>query len=376
MEALEKRGSKKFSSIDRLIVADKKNEGRYRRVVRLAKRGVELRIIAEKGGFPSSSSAWSFLDKNDLLGIWDESRAYRKESRRSVYRGRLVHKRHPVADDLVTSGLSLKGIAKVVGWPDRRWTYDYYRRRKLLDLYHKSKLGYLGYVSLLIESVSNEIKQELSTIVEMVQIQAYSKASDAERRTFEYFQLTPTSKYKWDALEGVLERYYKARKELRRLSRQQLCDGLNVSPRGLLWVLSKLNLPIISRNRRGMLPEEKEALKRAFYLNMSIDDISYFLPYQSYKAISKFMSELGERPEIDMRYLGVVPTNECASKIYQLADSERLKLNELCKRLQLSRQIVKHALRRRKFLEPIIIHALRVIYLDSSITTPYLPERE
>lgn len=102
METLGKRGN-----VSRI---SKEDRSKYQLVRKLALRGVELRIIAKKGGFSSSSSAWSFLDKHGLLKIWKESSAYYKKSKRKEPTYQLTIK-------LAKRGVELRIIAEKGGFP-------------------------------------------------------------------------------------------------------------------------------------------------------------------------------------------------------------------------------------------------------------------
>lgn len=302
------------------------------------------------------------MDKHGLLGIWRRSSiSYRKDEKEKL------------ADELVTSGLLQEVIARVVGWPDRRWVYDYYRRRNLLDLYRKSKPGHLSYVSFLIETVGNEIKQELSTIVEMAQIQAYSKANDVERRIFKHFKLTPGSEYKWGTLEEVLRRHYTALERGQKKTTGELCYGLDISPTGLVRLRKELHLKPLYGSLRPVTREEQEVIRRAFRLNMSISDIAHFIPPLKPGTVALHMSKIGRRPKVKTPYLGIVHSHKLASQIYSIQDQDvGFSMEEIAEYLNTSIEKVKYALEHRDVIKPMIIDALRWMYMDKRINKPYL----
>jgi len=325
-----------------------------KKLLKLIKAGCKLSIISEVGGFYSISKSASFLKNSDLYEIWKEASRKRK--------------RNKTADRLVYSGLTLQQIAELSGWPDRRFVDEYYRKTGQLETWREYQPGFLNHVSSCIQSVEDNLRNTLAEILQLAQANAYRGASLAQRTTFEYFQLCPRSRINWTALETTLERYFSARDEGKRYSFKTLVYGLEINIRTVYRVIRELNLSPLTEPHRQYLPEEKEAAKRAFCLNMSIRDISYFLPTLPYNYLLFLWSKIGNRPKIDTSFLGEIRNYRTASKLYEMYDNGQVEqITD-----QLTRTKMKEALEKRYFLEPIIMHALRIIYLNPKINKPYL----
>lgn len=132
-----------------------------------------------------------------------------------------------------------------------------------------------------------------------------------------------------------------------------------------------------------LTPEHKAMIQRAFSLEMCVPDVAYFYPDLNQRAFEEHFARMGKRPirKSWRSHLGPVRTNRLASQIYELDDqrlSGREKMfdrAEIAEFLDTSLKRVSYALKYRRIIESKIIHALRVMYDNPGINTPYLSGR-
>jgi hypothetical protein len=258
-------------------------------------------------------------------------------------------------------------IAKLSGWSNHRYVDEYYRRTGQLQTWRDSHPGFLNYFASCIQALEDSIKPSYAIIIQLAQQNAYARASPAQQYTFQYFQLCPTSEYQWETLETALERYFDAKQNFKKSTLRSLTEGLDMSVMGLSRVLKELNLHPL-RIRRVM-SGRREATKRAFYLDMSLQDVSYFLPRTMPDYIPKVWAEMGPRPDVDTSFLGIVKNFRTASKMYLKIDSGETENDSANRKVK---NIMKKAREMRYFVEPMIVQALRVIYSNPGINKPYL----
>ncbi len=132
---------------------------------------------------------------------------------------------------------------------------------------------------------------------------------------------------------------------------------------------------------KKLTSEQEAMIHRAYPLEMSVLDIAYFTPTDlTYKCIVR---NIGKRPVKNSwaKHLGPAGTNRFASQVYELDDlvtSDGIKgfsRQEIAEGLGVNLKRVDYALENRVVIEPRIIYALRVLYQDQGISTPYLIKR-
>lgn len=293
--------------------------------------------------------------------------------------------REEVADSLVTSALSLEAIARRAGWKDRRWAWSYYRRTNQLAVRRESKRLCRQEISRLVASLINEQKRQIA-VVQIAQILAYNRASNAEKKTFEYFQKSPRSSYSWAELEEKFARYFNAKRDGKTPLVRELADGSGLSEHQFYMILRKVGLPSLYKHRpseakkrkyktpKRLTAEQKKILEPIFSLPISAPDIAYFID-STCRAVAKNFHRKGNRPFSQewIDYLGPIQTNRLASKIYYAVDSG-FDVEEAAEYYSVTICKVNYALKHRQTIEPRIISILREIYPCREINKPYLEE--
>lgn len=333
-------------------------ERRYKTRIRLALRGVPLVVIVEKEGLTSTTGILNWLRKWDLYEKWKEGR---------------FQKRNKLADSLVERvDLSLEEIGKMCGWKGRAAAWDYYKRTDQLPIRRIYRYCYL--LSIGKQPFSSKLRQELPDIVEMAQIQAYSNASEAEKRTYEFLISYPhSSKFTYESVLGVVTRCIDAKTKGEKPSRAELGGGV-ITPWQVGNILKFFNWKQFYKTPERLSSEQKKTLQRVFPLPVSASDIASFMDL-TYQGVSKNLSEIGKRPfsEKLVSYLGPIRTNRLASEIYYALDSG-LSVDEAVQYYKTTPKRVDYAREHRQTMESRIIQILRAIYPLREIKKPYLEE--
>lgn len=121
-----------------------------------------------------------------------------------------------------------------------------------------------------------------------------------------------------------------------------------------------------SLERRVASKEKREVIKRAFYVDMSVADIAYFLEVQC-SVVQSYFRVIGKRNE--RPYIKTIGFNSKdrlsyrrATQIYEAEDA-RFNASEISELLDLILGIVSYALENKEKIERKIVEALQFIKL-------------
>ena len=186
-----------------------------------------------------------------------------------------------------------------------------------------------------------------------------------------------SAKYSHESLITIFERYEDAMSNGEKLSLAQLGQGFGVFPSAIGRILNRAGLEPMhgSRGRIRTSYENMEAVQRAHGLEMSGQDIAYFLdvPYN----IARQGFENGRRPRMNT-YLSnferVNLTYRLTSKIYGAQD-DGSNPNKIAQLFDIDGDVVSHVLNNRSIgenYEKKIVDVLRIMLDDNTISKPYL----
>jgi hypothetical protein len=186
--------------------------------------------------------------------------------------------------------------------------------------------------------------------------------------------------YSFETLTRLFANYQAAQLSGRQLSLEELSESIDRkinSPQvGRLLRIVGIAPLYGKRDRHATPAYKKEAMQRAFALDMPSTDIAYFLGMSDYNVRQKFTAT-GKRPhakrliaETGSKY-GRHISYRLASEVYEAVDAG-FKKREICKLVDVNVEVVDYAIENRGVLQEKIIHALRVMYPDRTIIRPYL----
>ncbi len=238
-----------------------------------------------------------------------------------------------------------------------------------------------------------EAHQKLVDTLAHYTLSVASKSGFASQKALEYFfrnnyvRKNWFSREKFEKMVRLFKAYDEARSKGERLSIYQLAEisGLFFVRAG--EILRKVGLksmyhpyiPKKKKNVRNILGEERrESIKRAFYTDMTIKDLSYFLglPFWTIKYHFQLLGKRGDKT-IWIFQAGFACSSEDrldyrrASKIYE-AIYAGFSSEEICEYAEVSDRARQYAIENRKGIEEKIVMTLREIFKDESIDKPYL----
>jgi len=187
----------------------------------------------------------------------------------------------------------------------------------------------------------------------------------------------------------LLKRYKTAKLSDKKISIYKIVQGL-MKPITAYRILNRLSLKISSvnyssytnctrKNKHIIISEEQKAdIKRAVSLEMSAQDMIYFLDinisrlllYQRLRRLTGDKRPLLNKPE-GFYKRGRSLTYRIASQVYEAQDLE-FNPDEISQLTGRSTRIVNCLIQRRSEIEPKIISALRVLYPNRNIDKPYI----
>jgi len=284
------------------------------------------------------------------------------------------YKYRPEIDALIENGASLPEMSKIT--KITRQAVDYYIinsgqyeewRRKREEVLQAPKLE---------AEQKTQLYQSLVYILEARLSELSKKESWAIQKASQYIQSQKFIRYRPEQLVGLFERRERAENSGELLSLKELGEPFGMKyPSDVGRIFSEVGFePMYGKRERYILTpkEKKEALKRSPALNMSSNDIGYFLEIPFY-VVDNYFARRGvkHRSKIDRKEFGrYVLTYRLASQIYESQDAFFLTSN-IPELLGTNRKIVDYAIENRHKIEPEIIQALRTLYASDNIHNPY-----
>ena len=186
-----------------------------------------------------------------------------------------------------------------------------------------------------------------------------------------------SAKYSHESLITIFERYEDAMINGEKLSLAQLGQGFGVFPSAIGRILNRAGLEPMhgSRGRIRTSYEKMEAVQRAHGLEMSGQDIAYFLDVPYNMACQGFWN--GRRPRMNTYLSNFERVNlnyRLTSKIYGAHDGG-FNPNKIAQLFDIDGDVVSHVLNNRSIgenYEKKIVDVLRIMLDDNTISKPYL----
>lgn len=235
--------------------------------------------------------------------------------------------RYPERDAFVSTALSLEKAAQRLGI-ERRTLWDYYRRTNQLKLRNRDNPLCRKEIYNIFGSVMYQ-RQQIANILQAIQFLTYDDASEAEQRTFEYFQFVPFSKHKLETIKALFDRRFTAEKTGVRTSLEELTRGLGISQIGASRVFSICNVkpmypkrPKIKKAKKQQLAEivqiariraysrASEAEQKTYDFLLAHPSSSRFNYHSVLKVISRYMTAKTQGETPYMSGLGVTELSE------------------------------------------------------------------
>jgi DNA-binding CsgD family transcriptional regulator/predicted transcriptional regulator len=289
--------------------------------------------------------------------------------------------RRLTTDALIADGLSIPDIADAAGGT-----------RQAIQQYIMTSGQYSTWKKKRAENKQARISEkqdirrartEFVTALKMILVKKVKELSWPEQKAWEYyisFKTDVESGYSFDQLVEIFSRYEKAERDGRVLSLEELSQGVarNIYPSTVGRVFKRVGLhPMYGHLERSTTPKyKKEAMQRAFALDLPSNDIAYFLGMSDYNVSQKF-TMTGRRPHVKRliskrgSIYGKHISYRLASEVYEAVDAG-FKKKDICKLVDANVEVVDYALENRGVLQEKIVHALRVMYPDRVIIRPYL----
>ena len=291
----------------------------------------------------------------------------------------IAYKQRPEIDALIAEGRTLLEIGDEVGLSRERvrqyivesGQYKQYRNKRE-EVKNSPKIE------------ENKFKELQGLFLSAVRTRTEELAKEegfATEKAVEYlhsyrYNFDKEHKYPFDLLYTVFQRYENAFKRGKRLSLEELGEGLGLYDAGVGRILARVGLEPMYGNliRTIKVREKNDAVQRGVATEFTNTDLAYFLGLPehtprnrfSYKKIkrkkNKPLAGFGNREYLSHR---------SASEIYEAEDCG-FKKREIITLVNKSKRLVDYALEHRKEIEPKIIKGLKILYGNTQINTPYV----
>lgn len=205
---------------------------------------------------------------------------------------------------------------------------------------------------------------------------AYEKAVEYHLSRKQISTTGPAKAVPLASLITLFETYEEAQKNNQRMSLQDFQNetGINWNTINIIFRKTQVE-PMYGANPHNLLSSEnKERVKKAITLDLSISDLAYFsgIPYMQIYSLclpkrQKKSSLFCVGGTKEQRHL----TYRLASQIYEAHDLD-FEENDITNLFNTHIKITTYALEQRAIIEPKIIHALQTIYPEHNIDKPYL----
>lgn len=364
--------------------------------------GLTLDVLAEFGGLKSKWEVKKYLNSTNQYDLWkshcqmqgksggtggtgrggdrpgtrtggagDDGRA----GTGKVGRPKIGHARNPKIDELVPQGLTLEMMHEMVGLSKER-VRQYLKLSGQHDLWKTARKESLAK-GVPGESEKNEVIGDLVGLITQI---AYSRASEAERKTYEYLTGGRRSRrMSWEKLTSLFDEYFRLKDSKEKVSLKGLEKESGISFTQVGMILRAVNLePLHGKRERHITPEwKKQAIRRAFNLDVNTFDLAYFLELPNH-VVYQNLRMMGDRP-LRPVFITEPPPESCfpvlnyrlASQVYEARDAG-FTIEETVELLDTRKRVVDYLLEKENIVSSKIVEILGVLYPDEKITTPYV----
>lgn len=293
-----------------------------------------------------------------------------------------------LANELIAQGLALREIAEESGGVTGERVRQYINSSGQHEKWKEAKLAP--------KVKEKERKATIGQILGGVLQRAYENASWEEQRAFDYIatrkKLHPHN-YDMKTLIKVFRNYKTALDKGKKVSLKKLSEKSGLLEPGVGTILRRVGLEpmVLGRmNTVRLSQEKKDAMKRAFPIEMSNVDIAYFLGvpiYTPYLYFHRYFKNGGERPkvkqEIEILRGGLGSgkgrkyhlTYRLASQIYESLDAG-FNVEETAYLLDTVPEAVVFANSQRAEIGGKIKRALKTLYPDKKFRKPYVQRKD
>ncbi len=352
----------------------------------LVMQGADFSVIESASGL-ESKEVTTYLKVTNQYKLWlsqfkeriNKEPSLRKKQQRTktgkIGRTKTKAKRIPEVDKLIKKVATLDEMKKAAGWTSCVSARHYMTRT---NQYKKWKAD-RGKPKL----EEQQRKAFIGNATKIAQQNLYNKSDRIEQKIFEFLTNTPKSKITYDTLKTIYTRYFEAKDKRKKLSLVELSKGTGLWNSKTGKILNKVGLePLHGKKERHITPQwKKEAIKRAFNLDVNPPDIAYFLDLPEH-IIYQNMKMIGPRPKRQefitkpLANTGLPDlTYRLASQIYEARDL-KFEIQEIVELLDTKKIIVNYMLKNETIISPKIFDMLKTLYPEKNITTPYIPTKQ
>ncbi|MBI2148417.1 hypothetical protein HYU23_01960 [Candidatus Woesearchaeota archaeon] len=283
------------------------------------------------------------------------------------------------ADSCIDGGLSLRNIG-LICQTSRQSVLNYIRytgqynqwveNRKILDEVSRPLENNNRLYS------SRSVVSALITCLRQIALEKARKEGNIAREKAMQYILTKRTNFSYSRLYNIFEQYYFALKKGRKIGLEKLAKDNGMFPASIGRILKCVGLePLNGSRKRVVTPVyKKEAVYRGFDLDIPPIDIAYFLGLREYVVNVLFIRIKGKRKvtrDFIASFSGKRLSYRMASQIYQDSDMGNRRKYTITK-LGINGDMYEYALEHRRRIEPKIVKALRVLYLDKTIDRSYV----
>ncbi len=329
----------------------------------LEKKENSLEKLCKIGNFNSPAQMWIHLNKYRLL--WPENP--------------IPYRTWPEVDEKIDRGESLPKIADAVSCSGEYIRCYINGSGQYNQWIEKRKLiATTGRFSNKEEKIKLQ-NRFLSTF--RARIEELAREEDwATQKAVEYLhslKVRSEKNYSFDLLYSIFKKYEEAQKKGEKLTLEELGEEVGFITPQVSRILARVGLEPLYGGKVRAKKAKIDAVKRGFGLDLSTEDVGYFLEYRS-NNVGEMFRHIGSRGktrfEIDKlgrEYL----TNRLASQIYEAQDAS-LNEDETAEYFGVSYDIVEYALAiRHEGIEKKLIKNLRILFNDKGVKTPYVTKK-
>lgn len=301
-------------------------------------------------------------------------------------------KRFPDRDALIAQGLSLTVIGQTLG-VERETIRQYILRTHQHDLYLKAQeekrlraVEQEQVIRHLVHQINSPLEDLISQIMQVGFNPADQGMLFAYKKTQAFFDSLKNSNkvHSFSQLYDLFLAYHEAYAQGEKISLSTLAKN-----HGFYWeasvghILRQVHLPPLAKppKKRRVLTSgyQKEVLKRAVPVAMSLRDLAYFIGVEP-QVVYSFFKEKGfseQRPTISYPIPYGEPVHRLtylkASQIYEAVDAQFSMEEIICSsKNTINRRLYDHVLKHRQEIGRHIMRSLGQLFPDKEFTTPYV----
>lgn len=330
----------------------------------LIPKGLTLKVMAEICEKSRASYIFGYLNETNQHSTWKAARLAKKET-----------PRNPDLDKLVEEGTALRKIKGIEGYEShekiRQYIIKTHQHKKWKSARKKPKLE------------KQQRESAIRNVIKLAQKDLYQESNRVEQKVFEFFMSARHRRILPEQVRTICTRYFEAKDAGKKLSLEKLGEGLHLCIPEIGRILKDARLePLFGKKERHMTPQwKKEAIKRAFPLDVNPPDIAYFLELPEH-IVYQNMKIIGPRPKRQefiaepLANTGLPDLNyRLASQIYEARDL-KFEIQEIVELLDMRKTVINYILKNETIISPKIFDILKTLYPEKNITTPYIQTKQ